>query len=367
LPDKKHEALLKELQELAKKARLIPKDNTGTLTGFFHLTSEENDTRRAGIKELTFSERAHLSTFHHVAAGEAWLDLGEILAAEITIDDLSSKEREERPYAHIRFPSDLGRPEDDRRLTIDILKSIRNDARCIGHPVVLFAVDRWQQVLLARAKFERGDIYTRNGNSPKRVFAKSLNRVFSGEKDVEVAERNLKEIGNALLRGIASRAISNEAAFSLMVGEWQLEKSPLREAWKLLKAPRARDRAQANDPVRVKTIRSHLKKQARNSDWRLSVETVTLFLKTAGKEFVGADEDGKSQRPNWKAFRKAFVAWRSVVRPETVQQYIKRAKKESVDPNVIYTPTLFPPPRSVRMILNGVLTTPLILVPDSEQ
>ncbi len=76
----------KEVSELLHRASQI--------SGFMGLGNDDL-AQLAQIRErLSFSERACISKFMSIAAGQLWYDAGNVLSAVLELDDQSSKERE---------------------------------------------------------------------------------------------------------------------------------------------------------------------------------------------------------------------------------------------------------------------------------
>ena len=69
---------------------------------------------------------------------------GELFNASIKIDDDSSKEREERPYAYI-YHRNISSHSNSLFEAIDIFASIERDATIVGHPAIVFAISRWHR------------------------------------------------------------------------------------------------------------------------------------------------------------------------------------------------------------------------------
>ncbi len=362
---KDKERFTAQLNELSDqdRAALTNRVTNKTNPNFFHLTYEEMETLQSARKELSFHERARLfSNLILTATGTAWLDLGEIFDGRIEIDDSSSPERWSKPYAHISFSNVSYR----RVETVDILESVKNNPTSIGHPAIAFAIYHWQRVIHGRRVVGRDDITSRDESM------KAFKRVFSGEQEVEIAERNLKAIGNNLLKGAKQRAISKESALALNIESLGLrledKDTVIHKAWKRLatKFIKPTDEieqviAKLETDLCVFESQPHSDSKSR----RISTNRIMEFLRTegdkGGKRFVGNNEEGVSRRQKWVVFRNAFAAWFFILDQETVQEYLEKAAKEEIAKRDIYPYSWTTPESRVCLIFHYLVANQLVM------
>ncbi|MGB7922356.1 MAG: hypothetical protein WCF57_03845 [Pyrinomonadaceae bacterium] len=333
-----------------------------TNPNFFHLTYEEMERLQAARKELSFHERARLfSDLILTATGTAWLDLGKVFDAEIEIDDNSSPDRWRRPYAHIFFSNGHRRQVE----TVDILESVKNNPASIGHPAIAFAIYHWQRVIHARRVIERDDITSRD------ELWKEFKRELSGEREVEIAERNLAAIGKMLLKGANKRAIPNELAFALRIEELRLRledtNTVFHKAWERLDSKfidPSDEITQALAKIEAELRTFENQPYINSTSSRIPASRVMEFLQDdvekGGKRFVGNNEEGVSLRPSWKIFRNAFAAWLFDLAQGVVQEYLEKAAKLSVDVEV-YQYSYVKPKTTVSRIFHYLLVNQLVM------
>lgn len=352
-----------QLNELSDQDRqdLVHRVTHKTNPNFFHLTYDEMEKLQAARKELSFDERAHLSNkLIMTATGTAWLDLGDVFEAEIEIDDKSSPDRESRPHARISYyPHYRNRIE-----IIDIIESVRNNPVAIGHPAIMYAIYSWQRMIQAKRVVERDDVTSRD------ELGQVAKRVFGGVREVEIAERNLEQIGRALSEGAKKRALSNPAAFGanveLLGVRLEDKDSFLYKAWERL----------AGDFVekvldKIEADLSALEWSGEvNTPGRVTIARVMAFLRdggrNGGKRYVANNKKGNSRRPQWKVFRNAFLAWFYGLDRKSVQQYLEEAAKEGVDVEQIFQPSFATPMTTAHRIWQHILATPLAKVSEPE-
>ncbi len=330
-------AQFKELSDEDRQA-LTHRVTNKTHSNFFHLTYEEMEKLRTLRKDLTLHERARLlSNLITTATGTAWLDIGEVFNTQIEIDDNSSPERWSRPYAFISFP--YGNKQHVE--TVDIIASVSNNPAAIGHPAIVAAIQHWQRVIRAKRVIERDDITSRD------EMLKSFRRVFSGEMEVEVAERNLTAIGGQLLKGAKKGAISKEAALAIkmeLLGLRIEDKNTIfYKAWEMLGAEfiAPTDEVEQTLAKLKADLLAYEKQPYTDIKSRvISADRVMLFLyeegNKGGMRFVGNNHEGISLRPSWKVFRNAFAAWFFDLAQSVVQDYLEKAAKENIDGDTIY-------------------------------
>ena len=335
------------LAEITKKAEI---------NGRMGLTDEELEILREARKKLRFHERMRLSNrWDSAAVGAIWPDFGEISESMIEIDDNSSKEREERPYAYVYLSDGHSR----RVETIDIIESLKRNPTSIGHPAITFAIYHWQEVIQAERVIVRDDVYSQSD------MGKVLKREFGGVKELEVAKRNLKALTEAFHTGIRERKFSNEVAFAVKVRSMGLDSRDnlLCRAWERLAAKHIEQTDEVEQ--RRNKIELHLREIERdkpNLNTDISIRKIMDFLSTDGTLFVYNEEsEGGSPRPTWKAFRNAFLAWHFQVKRTSVQEYLEKASTQNI-PETVYRPSWDVPKASLVKIFHYVLAAPLATV-----
>jgi hypothetical protein len=285
-----------------------------------------------------------------------------VFEANIEIDDHSSPERWERPYAHIYF----SKHSQMRVETIDIIESVKENPASIGHPAIVVAIHHWQRVVHARRVIERDDITTRD------EWGKAVKEVM-GEREIRVAENNLKAIGKALVDGANEAALPNAPAFAFNMKSARLwiddKETVLYKAWERLAA----SFIDSTDGVKqvlakLETVLLAFESQpytdSRNR--RVSANRVMEFLRTGGEyggeRFVGYDQNGKLKRRRWIEFRNAFAGWYYGLGQTVVQQYLETAAKQDLIDEEVYQPSWVSPQGNVCRILHYLLSTQLVAV-----
>src|SRR5215831_17100635 len=146
----------------------------------------------------------------HIRERMGWVEPGDLLEAEITVHCLVGADRE--------FPRVTIRHHNGKWETIDIIKSVENNAVSIGHPAVLTAIWLWEQTVRYSKSTQIGD-----GQSPRE-------RSIAGA--YKLAKKHLERVGQALLKGANVRAISKAAVFAARTTEYDYGR--LRLAWEIL-------------------------------------------------------------------------------------------------------------------------------------
>lgn len=365
----------------------------------FHLSHDDVRKLEAARKELTFNDRARLSgAFISTTAGTAWLDLGEVSNAIVSIDDRSTPERETRPYAHIYFTDDYRR----RVETIDIIESVKQDPTAIGHPAVAFAIYHWQQVIYMERVIERDDVTTKD--EAGRYF-KDEHR---GGRDLRSAKNCLSAISPALCEYAEGRSIPMESALALRMQWCGLLQDPVRDsqrngedgdggekecggtvvykAWEMLRAESIAKLFSKSDEISkrsdseeiLKNLGLELDAYERTMERYVQpiyAHSVTEFLRDTGEKggsrFVGLNADGSSPSQRWIVFRNAFAAWYfDLAQSGTVATYLRRAKRQNIVidnegkiiPRETYRPSVLYPKASLAWILTRLLTRPMVAV-----
>lgn len=352
----------KELSDEDRKA-VTHRVTNKTLPNFFHLTREEMERLQSLRKDLSLHERARLlSNLILTATGTAWLDLGEVFKAQIEIDDNSSPERWSRPYAYVSFSTGSKRHIE----TVDIIASVNNNPAVIGHPAIVFAIHHWQHVIHAKRVVGRDDITSRDETW------KAMKRVFSGELEVEVAERNLAAIGGQLLKGAKKGAISKESALGIKVELLGLRledtNTILYKAWERLGAEfvdPTDEVEQTLEKMNADLLAFEKQPHIDIKSRRISAERVMTFLhkegEKGGKRFIGYNEEGILQRQSWKVFRNAFAAWFFELEQSVVQDYLEKAAKENLNSDDVYEYSWTSPQTLVSQVIHYLLSRELVM------
>jgi len=158
-----------------------------------------------------------LRLFERLGLGEAT----KMLHATVWIYDLN-KVDQNKPRAVIEY-------KDGSKEIIDIIESVRNNAASIGHPVILLAIHRWEQIIRYHRSFRGKKEYLN-------LFRREPLRLKPDDTLFKIAKDHLERIGGALLEGAKKRALTKEAVFVMAVGGLgeDVEYSYLRLATELL-------------------------------------------------------------------------------------------------------------------------------------
>jgi hypothetical protein len=201
---------------------------------------------------------------------------------------------------------------------IDIFESIRNNATSIGHPIILQAIRRWEQII-------------------------RWNQSKGNKKTRDIAKRHLTSLGKAMLEGAKESKVDIAKAFVAKATSGANAGAnyfTLARAWKLLQEPNVKkikyqldhklnivrkeliDRLMAETSNPTDEVREFINRQA--SD-------IADFLRAQGLAFL-------NKRHGWGEFLNTFDAWRFLGRRQatptkkkTVTQYRSRAKLSTPD------------------------------------
>ena len=350
------ENIVRKLREIVSKLKLQP---------FLGWTNDETKEMREAVKELSSNQRAQLISFADTPVGSVLFDPGKFLESTILIDDLHTKASESRPLAFIDFSDGYN----SRVEVIDILESVRRDARTIGHPVIVFAIDYWQNILVW-GRFLKSDKSSAIDEAKKTVD------FYLNLKYLESAKRNLSLIGAALNEAVRVRSIPNEIAFKKKAENLNLDSNDnyLKIAWERLHSKHVVQFQKRSE--RIKGIEEFLKSFPTNQidifegnyteeqqeygivGDRISIETVIEFLSTRGQSFVYDEDSEKSTRPKWTTFRNAFYEFYFDKSPQTVKEYLKTARANKVEYGS-YEPSFFPKQAKTDSIMKVALSIPL--------
>jgi hypothetical protein len=360
-PDEKPNSkeICSELSTILKKVAICP---------FMVPEGKDRETIYQGSKKLTFAERASLLINFHSYPGTVLIDAGGLLKAEIRIDDKHSKASENRPLAYIEFSDGYK----SRVEIIDILESVRNDATLIGHPVILSAIEHWQNILVWEKYSKNDDVYSEGENVKE--WDELFTRTF-----IKSARENLEAIGKAMLEAVRRQAIPKETALKLKIEDLKIEakNTYLYIAWKRL-AKENIEQTHALDE-RISQIQNYLKQiPADNQIWwvrdcpiemqkyvpvdsTIRISTVIDFLYADGSKFVYKENCVTSSRPRWVVFRNTFIQWIFQKENSTIAKYQTIAKTQEVDARP-YRTGLFALPVKTNMyrFMQNVLAKPLV-------
>ena len=340
----------KKLSELTKKAQI---------DGRMGLNDDELRILREARRELKFHERMRLLGLSRTATGTVWLDFGEISESMIQIDDGSSTEREERPFAYIWLTQGYERCVE----TVDIIESVKQNPMSIGHPAILFAIHRWQEVIQAQRLIARDDV-----DSARDETMRAFKRAFDGGLELESAKRNLDKLMKAFKDGVRDRRITNEVAFAIKAKSMGLLGSKdnlLYKAWQRLAPKYVKDFDSPDDRrKRIKDFLLEAERAQPNLATNLSIRKVMNFLEEDGARFVYDEKSVASRRPQWKVFWHAFLAWNFQMKPTSIQEYLERANKEDF-PDKSFQPSLTAPKAQLANLCRYIWALPLTTTRDS--
>lgn len=213
---------------------------------------------------------------------------------------------------------------DETELSIDILASVKNNAASIGHPLILFAIRRWEEIV--RVYYHRA--------------------IRRGDERCEIAKKHLERVGSALLVGSKQRAVSKETSFKYEVTKsscidlaWELLgkddfKNIRKDGDKLIELANSLMNARVPPHPPIDTIGK--KRVGHFRDPRIDILAdicqVINFLKSKkGKAFL-------TRRRSRVVFRNAFDACRSGIDIGTVRKYKSIAMRNYVDQKEWFNP-----------------------------
>lgn len=223
----------------------------------------------------------------------------------IEIDDMNIKQK--APQAILHYP-------DGSTKVIDILESVKKNAISIGHPAILLAIRRWEQ-LVRLNKFFFDDACNK-----KYDLVKERNELESRLND-NIATY-LKNIGAALYEGAKEREFSREEAFKLQVETLDIDKQEnyLYKAWDLL--GRKEFRKIRNFESKLTKLREQLSQEKTVSKPKILInEVIGFFDSTSGRQHF-------NKHFSWPATRNAFLAWCFSLQQSTVKSYYSRSNKK---------------------------------------
>ena len=274
--------------------------------------------------------------------------------ARIQIHDLIRGDRS-KPRAVIVY-------RDGSKDSIDIIESVKNNAPSIGHPAILLAIHRWEQIIRYHRTFRGNEKYYDNfRDKPLKLKPNEI---------MEIAERHLERIWTALREGAKKRALTKEEVFVLAVSDLGYDKEYLylrlateilatgeiqkirRTSGKLEEMRKKLEslgpdhlvidhfRPEGIDPKKAKEIRDRclikpiigfLADPNGGNDY-LS-EKVTLASRSPFTKLVKPALSSKEKPPKydqkWREIVNRFDAWRFDLTPKSVKVYRSNAEKKA--------------------------------------
>jgi hypothetical protein len=180
------------------------------------------------VNHLSSEERAEF--FKRIGG----IDSIEYLGGEIRIDDWQGMDRK-WPRATIRY-------HDESEKNIDIIKTVRENATSIGHPLILHAIRRWERLVLYHSALSGGGQYKTSDIDFYRI-----------------AKTHLENIGKALIEGVRNRAIAKEfAPYIRRALGTDMDYVYLQRAWEML----------ADSEIKYKRFGEGVRKQRSPGDKR---------------------------------------------------------------------------------------------------
>ena len=220
----------------------------------------------------------------------------------------------------LRRPKVLIKFHDGTEKWIDIFESVKDNASSIGHPIILQAIRRWEQII-------RWNQSQSKANKEAR----------------EIAKRHLTNLGKYLIQGAKERKVDIATAFVAKAASGAnvgANYFTLRSAWKLLHEPNVkRIKYQLDHKIDIvrKELLEWLMAEASNPTDEVrefitrQVSDISDFLKAQELPFL-------NKQHGWIEFRNTFDAWRFFGRSQatstqkkTVTHYRSRAKSSSRD------------------------------------
>ena len=249
----------------------------------------------------------------------------------VIINDWLGANRE-RPCAIIMYSR--GRWE-----SIDILESIRNNATTIGHPAILIAIRRWEQVVLTQYPLAR----------KQKAEAASWEMTYGSFK--RIAKQHLKNVSNALLKAAenpARRKLLLTVFNTLLQRIDEVDALYLKMAWKMLAE---------NDIHYISYgIDENGKEQKKRRSYKAKLNTlkmrlVTRFADYGFEAFFGpifdflSSEECKpffEKRRKWAEMRNSYIRWRTGLEKNTIKNYGSRLLRQVEEPVKIDFSLLLP-------------------------
>lgn len=218
----------------------------------------------------------------------------------------------------LRHPRVLIKYHDGTEQWIDIFESVRNNATSIGHPIILHAIRRWEQIV-------------------------RWNQSKANKEVREIAKRHLTNLGKAMLHGAKDRKVDIAKAFVAKAASGANAGAnyfTLARAWKVLQEPKVR-KIKNNLDLKLNTVRKELLDRLMTETSNPTDEVrefidrqasdISDFIKAQGLAFL-------NKRHGWSEFLNTFDAWRFLgkrqatsTKKKTVTQYRSRARFSTQD------------------------------------
>ena len=232
------------------------------------------------------------------------LDIDEFIRAErlndlIRIDDMVG-EYKQKPRITIKsIERRLKLANNSDFETIDIFACISNNPAAIGHPLILFVIQRW----IAIARYYR--VLSKEHSSWLEMY--------------KIAEVHLQRLGCVLLETAKESDIQYEYA-RIHLYKQDFKERPkygvLFAAWNLLTQNDIKNTR--NNDLKLKKMKEYLCGLEYFLDYAID-EVITFFRKN--RRFV-------SQRRSWVATSKAYEAWNLSLDQATLRRYNTKANKQ---------------------------------------
>jgi hypothetical protein len=225
----------------------------------------------------------------------------------------------------------------DRIEIIDIIASIRQDPLSLGHPAILFAIERWVRIM--QYQVSRSNLKLKRGNEP----------YSPSEVDFyDIAETHLRNVAKALLESAKEHKLSKSEMFAVYAEYSYPEYLLLRTAWEALADSAIKNAHNANLKLTmikerilngspVARVISKRDRRPYDSHWMKTVEKnhVDPIIK-----FIKQKNLHRRKRGKWIAMMNAFDAWRTGLSVGTVEQYRRMASKsdlvDEIDPKFLW-------------------------------
>jgi hypothetical protein len=213
----------------------------------------------------------------------------------ITLND-SSAQYKEKPQIKVTYrdSSDIDAGED----VIDIVDSVKKDLRCMGHPLILFAILRWSVIVEWKHSLAKKDV--------------------KSAEEYQTAKAHLQRIGAALFEGAKERAVPKE--FASIYGQFPERGGrygTLAYAWRVL----ADDSVKKIRNINLKLEEIQKRLQAEHSEENVR-DIMAFFKSDEGRRFI-------TQRRSWQATIRGYDAWAVSLTPETYKRYHFEAEKQA--------------------------------------
>jgi hypothetical protein len=260
-----------------------------------------------------------------------------------------------------KWPRAIVIRSDRSRDEIDILASVRQDAASVGHPAILCAIKRWEEIIICQSAFsttaEMAVSYDNGEYLPEESDTERAERRISGLSRAaydriclerahrefhertgphvnfaRIARGHLKNLSISVIDGAQSRAWSKEQAFDVYRHKvFTASYSYLELAFKVWCGSREPGVSKLMTMV-IERFRNYgfgderlgspLSEEAIER-LRVGFDDIRAFLKSRpGKRALHGRRD-------WKIWRRAFDAWRfPTLSPHTQEVYLQKSKSQ---------------------------------------